>query len=357
MGGPAYAVLAEGHFEPNAAKTACCLIRYRPEQVVAVIDSRSAGRSVQEVLGFGGSIPVVATLEEALAREPERLLIGIAPAGGALPEGWREVLLAAIDAGLDVYSGLHTLLGEDPELAERAARRGVRLVDLRAVPGDLTTPSGARDAVQVPVVLTVGSDCNVGKMTTAWEIVERARSRGRRYAFVATGQTGRLLAGSGFAIDRVISDFVAGAAERLVVEAAAGSDLVLVEGQGSLTHPYYSGVTLGLLHGAQPDAMILCHVAGHTRMRHSAGLEVASLSRLVQIYEEAAAWIASARSPRRAPGRVVAISLATFRLAEPAAREALQRAAGETGLPAEDPVRFPSGALFEVCERSRPEPV
>jgi uncharacterized NAD-dependent epimerase/dehydratase family protein len=344
---PAWLLLAEGSFDVHGAKTATSLIRYRPEEVVAVLDSTKAGRTVGEILGFGGSIPIVAALAEgmALAPTPNRLLVGISPPGGRLPESWREVLRRALDHGLDLDSGLHFHLGRDPELAALAGERGASIVDLRLPPADLSTPTFARKDLGVPVVLTVGSDCNVGKMTAMVELERQALERGRRYRFAATGQTGILLAGSGIAVDAVISDFVAGAAERLTVDAARDADLVLVEGQGSLIHPFFSGVTLGLLHGAQPDAMILCHVLGRGEIRYCAGYAIPSLSRLVEIYEEAAAWMR--------PCRVVGVALATHHVAAAEARDEIERAAAETGLPVEDPVRLPSGALLEACESLR----
>ncbi len=339
-----YVVLAHGKLDVHDAKTAVCLIRYRPEAVVAVIDRERAGSRVGDVLGFGGDIPVVAELSEALGDEPDRLLIGTAPPGGVLPVEWRAELIEALDSGLDLVSGLHWQLNDDPELVARAREAQRQLIDLRAVPGDLTTPQGLRDQVRGRVILTVGSDCNVGKMTASWELSRQAEARGVPARFVATGQTGVLLASAGMAIDRVISDFVSGAAERLVSESDSSTSepsLILVEGQGSLIHPFYSAVTLGLLHGSKPDAMILCHVCGRETVRHCPEVAIPPLPRLIEIYQEAMGWIR--------PAEVIGVSLATFRLDDTAARQALADAERETGLPAEDPVRFPTGALLEAC--------
>lgn len=337
-----WVALAHGCLDRHDAKTAVALLRYRPTSVVAVLDEANAGRVVEDVLGFGGPVPIVATLEQAAAFSPNRLLVGSAPAGGKLPSGWRCILLEALERGLDLWSGLHTFLAEDAELAERAERAGRRIVDLRAVPADLSTPAGLRAGCSSPVILTVGSDCNVGKMTVSWELALAARRQGLDARFVATGQTGVLLAGEGIAVDRVISDYVAGAAELLVVS-AGGAELILVEGQGSLIHPFYSGVTLSLLHGSQPDAMILCHVCTRREVRHSPGQLIPPLPRLVEIYEDAAAWVK--------PARVVGVGLATYGLSADEARRELERAEQETDLPAEDVVRFPSGALLEACRR------
>jgi uncharacterized NAD-dependent epimerase/dehydratase family protein len=198
------------------------------------------------------------------------------------------------------------------------------------------------------VALTVGSDCNVGKMTAALEIVSALKRRGVSVRFVATGQTGILIADSGLPIDAVPADFMAGEIEHLVVEAAREAEVVVVEGQGALHHPAYSGVTLGLLHGAAPRAMILCHQAGREHVRRP-GLKgepprsepvIPPLPALVETYERAASWVH--------PSRVVGLALNTWGMDEPAARRAIERAATETGLPATDPVRFGAEPLAEA---------
>ncbi|HTT68304.1 MAG TPA: DUF1611 domain-containing protein [Gemmatimonadales bacterium] len=341
---PRFLVIAEGAFGPETSKTAVCAIRYVPERVVAVLDSRAAGRTAQDVLGFGGSIPVVGSLEAGLALGPTALLVGIAPRGGRLPEEWRGWIAAAIDRGLDVWSGLHTRLGDDPDLAARARARGVRLFDLRQPPDGLTVSNGRARLVDALVVLTVGTDCNTGKMTAQLELLRGLEARGIRARFVATGQTGILIAGRGIAVDAVPADFIGGAAEQMVLEAAPGADVVLVEGQGSLIHPGYAGVTLGLLHGSAPAAMILCHQASRRLVgeyyKGSAWVPIPPLADVVRVYEQAAGWIAASR--------VIGIALNTYDLAGREAAAAVERAGRETGLPATDPVRFGAGPLVEA---------
>jgi uncharacterized NAD-dependent epimerase/dehydratase family protein len=299
--------------------------------VVAVIDSQHAGRTLGEVLGFEHPAPIVGSLTAALAWSPSGLLIGIAPRGGGLPPAWRAVIREAIAAELDVVSGLHVFLADDPELGPLARARGVELVDLRRPPAALRLPREAGAAGPHPrpfVLLTVGSDCNVGKMTAALEITRAARAAGIEAAFGATGQTGILLAGRGIAVDRVISDFVAGAAEQIIDELGP-VEWAVVEGQGSLIHPAYSGVTLGLLHGSRPDAMILCHHVGRTRI-DGYGVPLPPLRELVRLYETAAGWV------QRAP--VVGLALNGVG-AEPGALAALAaQFEAETGLPAADPL-------------------
>jgi len=343
-----FVVLVEGSLGVLDAKTAVGLLRYAPESVVALLDSTRAGSTAGDVLGFGGDIPIVGTLEAALPLGPDALLVGIAPVGGRLPDAWRALLLAALDRGLDLWAGLHTFLGMDPELAQRARERGRTLVDLRAVPDELPVAAARVRDVHAHVVLTVGSDCNSGKMTAAWELHRGLLARGVRSAFVATGQTGILLAGRGLAIDRVIADFAAGAAEALVLAAADDHEVVVVEGQGSLLHPGYAGVTLALLHGALPHSMILCHQATRTRIRHG-DVAIPPLPELVRRYEDALA-------PVR-PGRVVAAAIATFDLDADAARFAIEGAARTLALPACDPVRDGVDALVDAVLAARKETV
>jgi uncharacterized NAD-dependent epimerase/dehydratase family protein len=306
-------------------------LRYRGSEVVGVIDSQSAGRRLKDVLGFDHPAPVVASLAEGLALRPDALLIGIAPRGGGLPPAWRAVIRDALAAGLSVVSGLHLLLGDDPELRSLAQANGVALVDLRRPPEVLRLPREASHAMDHPrpfVLLTVGSDCNVGKMTAALEITRAARAAGVDAAFGATGQTGILIAGRGIAVDRVIADFIAGATEA-VVDELGGVEWAVVEGQGSLLHPAYSGVTLGLLHGARPDAMILCHHVGRSQI-DGYGIPIPPLPALIELYETAAAWV------KRAP--VVGVALNAVGAAPGAAADLAAEFEAETGLPAADPM-------------------
>lgn len=336
---PLYLILAEGRFQMYDAKTAACVIRYLGSHVAAVIDSTSAGRTVQDVLGFGGDIPIVSNLEEGLAYEPEALLIGIAPAGGRLPQEWQRLCVRAAEAGLHLYAGLHVSLADDPVIADAAAAAGTRIHDLRKVPDDVPLATGAALDVESVVILTVGSDCAVGKMTAAVEIV-RELERQRVNALMApTGQTGILIEGWGIAVDAVKSDFVAGAAEALVLEGAArGAEVLVVEGQGALSHPAYSGVTLGLIHGSLPRGMILCHDPGRL---HHAGWDrswaLPALREIVDMYERAAAWLR--------PAPVLAIALNTQGLSDEEARRVIGRTQREISLPVADPVRYASAPL------------
>jgi uncharacterized NAD-dependent epimerase/dehydratase family protein len=333
------ALFTGGLFADSHAKTAHGILRYGEREVVAVVDDANAGRAANEVVPYARrATPVVATVEEASNRGANVLVIGVAPFGGALTDDWRAAILEAIAKGFDLEAGLHTVLAEDPEIAAAAAGVGVTLRDLRAAPPGLSVPDGHRPEVRV--VHTVGSDCAIGKMSVTLELDASARARGMQSAFVATGQTGIAIAGWGIAVDHVISDFVAGAAARLVSEGAKRAPLLFVEGQGALGHPAYSGVTLGLLHGCQPDDLILCHRAGATEIDDYPGTPIPPLPELVALYEAAAGWVR--------PAKVRALALNTRGLSDDAARAALAQACEETRLPATDPVRYGADELLDA---------
>jgi len=320
-------ILAEGHSaDPHYGKTARGVLRYRPEQVVAVLDSERAGESQD-------GLPIVATVEEALPLEPTAALVGVATQGGRFPPAWRALLRDAISSGLDVENGLHEFVSDDPELAQLAARHGVELRDLRKPPPGLNVPTGENLTHDSKVVLTVGSDCAIGKMSVALELDAEARRLGIASEFVPTGQTGMAIAGWGMAIDAVVADFIAGATEQLVLEGRSrGGTLLWVEGQGSLLHPAYSGVTLGLLHGSAPHALVLCHLAGQKVVDGDERFPIPPLPELIELHERTC-LIAR-------PAKVVAVALNTRNLDDGAARVAIENTRSETGLPVDDPVRF-----------------
>jgi D-glutamate N-acetyltransferase len=328
-------ILAEGRSDdPHYGKTARGVLRYRPQDVVCILDSQRPG---EELEGF----PIVGGVQDALPFEPTTALVGVATQGGRFPPAWRELLRDCIAAGLDVENGLHEFISDDPELALLAAERGVELRDLRKPPPGLNVPTGENLTHPARVVLTVGSDCAIGKMTVSLELDREARRRGVRSEFVPTGQTGIAIAGWGISVDAVVADFIAGAAERLVLEGVErGGELLWVEGQGSLLHPAYSGVTLGLVHGSAPHAYVLCHKAGETVVDEDERFPIPPLSELVELHER--------MSLLARPARVLAIALNTRDLDEDAARRAVADAEAETGLPADDPVRFGAARLVDA---------
>ena len=339
-------LLAEGRFGNHSSKTAVGLVRFAPESVVAVLDSAHAGQDVAGALGapdVGVGIPVVATFAEALELQPTALLIGIAPVGGLLPAEWRPIIVQALVAGLEVISGLHLFLQEDPEFAAAALRGNSRIWDVRQPPADraMRIGQGVSHRPGSHTIYFAGTDCNVGKMTAALVMDRAARARGWDCAFAATGQTGIMIAGSGLPVDRLISDFTSGGVEALVTELAEQHDWVFVEGQGSLGHPAYAPVTLGLVHGAAPDAFILCHEAGRRVVHGFPQYTIPPLAEVMAMYTAATRWLG-----RTTP--FVGVALNTFGLPEDAARAAIASVAAETGLPTTDPVRYGAELLLDA---------
>jgi len=346
-----YAILAPGLFASRSAKTAHGVIAYAEDATVAVIDPEWAGRCVRDALPYLDSdAPIVATVDDALAFAPTALLMGVAPAGGALPPEWRASILRALDASLDVVSGLHRFLGDDPDFAAAARRTGARIRDVRTPPPPRLF-DGSAYGVAARVVLTVGTDCAVGKMTASLELARAARDRGVAARFAATGQTGIMIAGSGTPIDRVIADFASGAAEELVVAQAPGAELLFVEGQGGINHPAFAPVTLALLYGAAPDALVLVHLARRSTIEDF-GTPLLSLPRSIELYEALCAAVK--------PARVAGIALNTSGLDAASANAAIERARADTGLPCDDVVRNGPHALYDAmasCFTSKTQPL
>ncbi len=310
-----------------AAKTAYGINDWRPEWCVG--QRRMAGCAAD--LG----IPDL-TLEEAVAKGCKTMVVGVVNAGGVLPEHWVAEIVAALEAGLDVASGLHARLGSIPQIAQAAQRHGRALHDVRH--SSETFPTGKGTKRPGRRLLTVGTDCSVGKKYTALALEKGMRERGLDADFRATGQTGVFISGRGVAIDAVVADFISGAVE-WVSPAADPHHWDLIEGQGSLFHPSFAGVSLGLLHGAQADAFVVCHEPTRTRMR---GVE-ASLPTIRQVID-LTVQLGRLTNPDIRP---VGIAVNTQALPEPQARALLQEAESAHGLPATDPVRFGVDAILD----------
>jgi uncharacterized NAD-dependent epimerase/dehydratase family protein len=326
------ALLAHEQF-PERAKTAVGVLRYGDHEVRAVLDRETAGDRVADHVGDVQDAPIVASMDDVPA--VDALVIGIAPIGGGFEPSWRDDVRAALERGCDVIAGLHSFLADDEEFAALAEAHGCELRDLRRPPDDLSVAEGTAGEVDADVVLTVGTDCSSGKMTTSYELRDAARDRGIAAGVVPTGQTGVLIEGWGIVVDRVVADFAAGAVERLVERAAADHDLLIVEGQGALAHPAYSGVTTSILHGARPDRLVLCHVAGRTAVNGYEATAIPPVDEYAALYESVAGPVQDAD--------VVAGALNTQSLSADAARDAVERYAADLDVPATDPVRFGVG--------------
>ncbi len=335
-------ILAHEKF-PGRAKTALGVMRYGDQEVAAVLDRDRAGGRVHDHVPDVDDAPIVSSFveaHEAADGDVDALYIGIAPIGGGFDDSWRQDVVDAIEAGCDVVSGLHYFLTEDEEFAALAAEHGVELVDVREPHDDLTVAGGNSADVDAAIVLTVGTDCSVGKMTASLEIVAAARERGIDAAFVPTGQTGIMIAGWGNPIDRVISDFTAGAVEEMILEIGDDHDLLVVEGQGSIVHPAYSAVTCGILHGAMADGLVLCHETDRKAIHGYESFELPPLADYVDLYENLAAPVHEAS--------VVAGALNTRDVTgDEAAADAVAAYAEETGVPAADPVRHGADAIVD----------
>ncbi len=334
------AILAHERF-PDRAKTALGVLRYADHDVVAVLDRDTAGRRVSDFVPDVQDAPIVAGMTDLEPDAVDALLIGIAPIGGGLEESWRDDVRTALEDGCDVISGLHYFLAEDEEFARLAAENGCELRDVRNPPDDLAVADGVADAVDAEVILTVGTDCSVGKMTTTMELARAARAAGHDAAVVPTGQTGIVIEGWGTPIDRVVSDFAAGAVEEMILEVGDDHDYLFVEGQGSIVHPAYSPVTLSILHGSMADSLVLCHEAGREAIHGYESFALPSIPTYVDLYESVAAPVAE--------GRVVAGALNTSGLADDAAaRDAVAEYADALGAPAGDVLRFGTDDLLEA---------
>ena len=334
-------ILTEGHSNPHTAKTACSVIRYRREEVLAVLDSTLAGEDCSGPLGVAPGVTFIASLDEAPGANT--LLIGIAPPGGQIPDAWRSIVLSAIDRGMDIVSGLHDFISEDEQFASAAREQDVELVDVRKT--DMQTIArrpGFREGCFR--VHTVGHDCSVGKMVAAIEITNGLKSRGHDAKFLATGQTGIMVEGDGYPMDRVIADFVSGATERLVLENEQHEILVL-EGQGSLVHPSYSAVTLGILHGALPHALVLCFEVGREGITGVEHVPIPSLSRIIEINEMMAGL--SQACP------VVAVAMNGRRIGDDEAEEHRLRVQDELQLPVADIFRDGPERIIDAVEQAR----
>ena len=332
------AVLAHEKF-PGRAKTALGVMRYSDDETVAVIDRDEAGTRVHDHTQTVPDAPIVDSFE-AVEGEVDALLIGIAPIGGGFDESWRPDVVAALEQGVDVVAGLHYFLEEDEEFATLAAEHGANIHDVRKPHRGIGVAEGKSDEIDAEVILTVGTDCSVGKMTATCEMVDAAQELGIDAGFIPTGQTGIMIAGWGNPVDRVVSDFTAGSVEEMILEKGDEYDVLFVEGQGSITHPAYSAVTCGILHGAMADKLVLCHESSRDAIHGYEDFALPDLSEYVSLYENLAAPVHEAD--------VVGGALNTSKIDDDEeAAAAVEAFADELDAPAVDPVRFDTAAFIE----------
>jgi uncharacterized NAD-dependent epimerase/dehydratase family protein len=337
------ALLTDGYSTPFLAKTAINLIRYRPQDIVGVIDAAAAPAMASQLLGVGEHVPVVAGLGDLSS--VDAVYVGIAPPGGKLPESWRPIVCEAISRKIDVVSGLHEFLTDDAQYVQLAQGSGSGLYDVRRNRFKETAVGGGfRDGCVR--IHTVGHDCSIGKMVVAVEVERGLLARGHDAKFLATGQTGIMISGDGVPIDCVVSDFVNGAAEDLVARHQQ-HDYLLVEGQGSISHPAFSAVTAGLLHGCAPDGLIFCYEAGRTMVKGFHNIPIADLRKQMEVLQLFANL--------RHPCRLIGIGINTRNLDPAAATAEVQRAEQEYGLPACDVLRDGADKLVNATIRLREE--
>ena len=344
VGGNRLVILTEGRSDPLTAKTANVLLRYRGDEVIALLDSTQVGQTAEALLGVGGDTPVVATIEDAFAlsadNPPDTLVLGIAPAGGKIPEEWRPTLLDALRRGMSIVSGLHEFLSDDSELVSVSARHGAKLFDVRKNnEREVATRLGIDE--KCLRILTVGQDCSVGKMLSAIEISRGLEERGIDSKFVATGQTGIMVEGDGSPIDCVVSDFVNGAVENLVRQ-NQHHEVMIVEGQATITHPRFSAVSMGLLHGANPHGMIFCYEVGRETIRGMDHLTLPTPRSVVDAYEHLAAF--------GYPAKVIAVAMNSRKVSAEEAEVERQRMQEEFGVPVADPIRHGTDDLLDAIE-------
>lgn len=336
-------LLTDGFSSPFLAKTAISMLRYRTGDIAAVLETSATTKTAQETFNTGGDVPLVADLTQV--PDADAVYIGIAPPGGELPPSWRPILLEAIRRNLDIVSGLHDFLIDDPELVQAAEESGARLIDVRRNRyRQISTGQPFRKGCVR--IHAVGQDCSLGKMVASLEVDAGLRSRGENTAFIATGQTGIMISGIGVPIDCVVADFVNGTIERFVRQNEE-NDFLLIEGQGSISHPAYSAVTAGLLHGAAPDGLIYCYEAGREHVKGLDNIPLRSHKELLNAYQVMANL--------RHPCKFIGVAVNTRTLSEEEAMAELARAREEFQLPVCDVYRTGADELVDAALKLREE--
>ena len=333
-------ILSHGAFNYIKNKTGNMLIRYRTDEVIALLDRTKSGMTASDELGYGGNIPVLDNFDACIDLEPDTLVIGNASQGGFISDDYRAEVIKAIEFGCDIISGMHHFINDDVEFVQLAEKHNVSLFDLRRPPDPPNFPKGSWHKRKIPVLLIVGTDCDTGKMTTAWEVSERLKSRGRKIEFIGTGQTGILLSGAGVPIDAVKADFMAGEIEHLIDKVSEDTELIIVEGQGALTNQYYAGVTLGLLHGAMPDYMLMTH--DPARELDVTDYPMATMRLVMDMHLDLMSNFKKSK--------FIGINLLTFKLSDEDAKKEIDKVKEEYSMATTDLIRYGSNELIETIE-------
>jgi uncharacterized NAD-dependent epimerase/dehydratase family protein len=335
------ALLMHNGLKGTKGKTGLSLLRYSRQPIVVIIDETCPGESLSALTGIDRDIPVVGSVQAALAYQPDVLAIGIAPSGGALPAPWYAEVKTAVSAGLSIMNGLHTRMNADPDLTGQL-RPDQWIWDMRQEPPDLTVGSGQARSLECRRVLTVGTDMAVGKMSTSIELNQASQRRGQRSKLIATGQTALMLGEAGVALDAVRVDFAAGAIERLMMQYGPSHDVLYIEGQGSLLNPA-STATLPLLRGSQPTHLVLVHKVNLTRLQHFPAFQIPPLKAVIHLYESL-----SSAGGTFIPAKIVGIALNTYGVNQAEARKVIKETHELTGLPCTDVVRFSADPILEA---------
>lgn len=328
-------ILTEGFSEPFYAKIAMSLLRYRPDDVIAVLDATEKGKFASDLFGVGDRVPVVSSLDNLNA---DALFLGTAVTGGNLPSAWRKIILDALSRGMDIVSGMHDFLSKDPEFTSVAEVNGCLLLDVRRNEQQLTS-TGEPFRSDCLRIHTVGQDCNLGKMVVSLEVQRELAGRGEDAQFVATGQTGIMICGDGVPVDCVVSDFVNGSVEALV-RRNEQHDILLIEGQGSISHPSFSSVTMGLLHGCAPDGLIYCYELGRTSVKGLDNVPLLPHRTMIDAY--------LANASLRHPSRMIGIAINSRRVTAALADEERDRMEQEFGVPVSDVYRHGAAPLADA---------
>ncbi len=344
------ALLMHGGTDNPGGKTGLAILRYSPLNIVAVVDEAQVGQDLCQLTGIQRQVPIVGSVQAALAYQPTVLMIGIAPSGGALPDAWYQEIKTAVASGLSIVNGLHLALSQDMALTAQL-HPGRWIWDVRQEPPGLTIGSGAARSLSCRRVLAVGTDMAVGKMSTNLELHRLAQGRGLRSRIIATGQTNLMLGAVGIPLDSVRVDFAAGAIEQQVMQWGRDADLLFIEGQGSLFHPG-STATLPLLRGSQATHLILVHRAGQTHIRNQPHVRIPPLQQAIHVCEV----VATAGGSFLA-AKVVGISLNTHHLPEAEAQAAIAAVSHTTQLPCTDVIRYDGTILLEAILNTPLPPV